>query len=240
MATNPRTYDTGDTDGRVVKRVRTVACRKGGVWRWYASTSPVGRRPPPASAPLAATAVGCLPSSDAARRDGPHPRALTGARALASDAVHRRGGYRRLHGRAIDADIVKHRILLVTRNWAQVARLGYLPRNKYGAVSSGVRVRLPCWWRVFLSKGECMLRLLAGQAECLWDDALPVEVRELPASPSAPDDDPGRVRRQPPSTVPAARSHCSWGRDRAAATASHRGRRTTARRFPTWPTTGSS
>ena len=25
-----------------------------------------------------------------------------------------------------------------------------------------------------------MLTLLAGQPECLWDDALPVEVRELP------------------------------------------------------------
>lgn len=28
-------------------------------------------------------------------------------------------------------------------------------------------------------KGECMLTLLADQPECLWDDALPIEVREL-------------------------------------------------------------
>jgi transposase, IS5 family len=32
----------------------------------------------------------------------------------------------------------------------------------------------------FSSKGECVLTLLAGQPECLWDDALPVEVKELP------------------------------------------------------------
>ena len=32
-----------------------------------------------------------------------------------------------------------------------------------------------------------MLRLLAGQPECLWDDALPIEVRELPADLAALD-----------------------------------------------------
>jgi IS5 family transposase len=31
-----------------------------------------------------------------------------------------------------------------------------------------------------LLKGECMLTLLAEQPECLWDDALPIEVKELP------------------------------------------------------------
>jgi IS5 family transposase len=31
-----------------------------------------------------------------------------------------------------------------------------------------------------LSKGEFMLTLLAEQPECLWDEALPIEVRELP------------------------------------------------------------
>jgi transposase, IS5 family len=32
----------------------------------------------------------------------------------------------------------------------------------------------------FSSKGECMLTVLAEQPECLWDDALPLEVKELP------------------------------------------------------------
>src|SRR5437764_13183478 len=32
-----------------------------------------------------------------------------------------------------------------------------------------------------------MLTLLAGQSECLWDDALPVEVKELPADLAALD-----------------------------------------------------
>ena len=32
----------------------------------------------------------------------------------------------------------------------------------------------------FLVERECMLTLLADQPECLWDDALPVEVKELP------------------------------------------------------------
>src|SRR2546429_4875359 len=41
-------------------------------------------------------------------------------------------------------------------------------------------VRIPCWLWVFSSKGECMLTLLAEQPECLWDDALPIEVKELP------------------------------------------------------------
>jgi IS5 family transposase len=39
----------------------------------------------------------------------------------------------------------------------------------------------------FSSKGECMLTLLAGQPECLWDEALPLEVRELPADLAALD-----------------------------------------------------
>src|SRR5271156_1554769 len=42
-----------------------------------------------------------------------------------------------------------------------------------------------------------MLRLFAGQAECLWDVALPVEVRELPGDLAALDrllSDPGLLR----------------------------------------------
>src|SRR5436190_5874633 len=41
-----------------------------------------------------------------------------------------------------------------------------------------MRIRCTCW--VFSSKGVCMLTLLADQPECLWDDALPVEVKQLP------------------------------------------------------------
>ena len=62
--------------------------------------------------------------------------------------------------------------------------LDYFPRQKSGVVTglfpSGVMVRIPCICWGFSLKGECMLTLLAGQPECLWDDALPVEVRELP------------------------------------------------------------
>jgi hypothetical protein len=39
----------------------------------------------------------------------------------------------------------------------------------------------------FSSKGECMLTLLADQPECLWDDALPIEVKELPTDLAALD-----------------------------------------------------
>ena len=43
-----------------------------------------------------------------------------------------------------------------------------------------------------------MLTLSAGQAECLWDEALPVEVRELPEDLAALDlllSDPGLLGR---------------------------------------------
>ena len=39
----------------------------------------------------------------------------------------------------------------------------------------------PCKWAVFRSIWEVgMLRLSSPQAECLWDEVLPIEVRELP------------------------------------------------------------
>src|SRR5437763_6517580 len=41
-------------------------------------------------------------------------------------------------------------------------------------------VRIPCTWRGFSSKGVCMLTLLAPAPDCLWDESLPVEVKELP------------------------------------------------------------
>src|SRR5436309_15680279 len=41
-----------------------------------------------------------------------------------------------------------------------------------------MRIRCTCW--VFSSKGVSVLTLLADQPECLWDDVLPVEVKELP------------------------------------------------------------
>src|SRR5437763_5362888 len=41
-----------------------------------------------------------------------------------------------------------------------------------------MRIRCTCW--VFSSKGVGVLTLLADQPECLWDDALPVEVKQLP------------------------------------------------------------
>jgi transposase, IS5 family len=41
-------------------------------------------------------------------------------------------------------------------------------------------MRIPCTWRGFSSKGVSVLTLLADQPECLWDDVLPVEVKELP------------------------------------------------------------
>src|SRR5436190_12505159 len=41
-----------------------------------------------------------------------------------------------------------------------------------------MRIRCTCW--VFSSKGVGVLTLLADQPECLWDDTLPVEVKELP------------------------------------------------------------
>jgi transposase, IS5 family len=43
-----------------------------------------------------------------------------------------------------------------------------------------VTVRIPVTCRVFSSKGVSVLTLLADQPECLWDDVLPVEVKELP------------------------------------------------------------
>jgi IS5 family transposase len=43
-----------------------------------------------------------------------------------------------------------------------------------------VMVRIPCKWTGFRSRGERVLTLLAEQPESLWDEALPVEVRELP------------------------------------------------------------
>jgi IS5 family transposase len=43
-----------------------------------------------------------------------------------------------------------------------------------------VTVRITCKCQGFSSKGESVLTLLAGQPECLWDDALPVEVKEMP------------------------------------------------------------
>ena len=41
-------------------------------------------------------------------------------------------------------------------------------------------MRITCTWWVFSSKGVSVLTLLADQPECLWDDVLPVEVKELP------------------------------------------------------------
>src|SRR5437588_12877806 len=41
-------------------------------------------------------------------------------------------------------------------------------------------MRITCTCRVFSSKGVSVLTLLADQPECLWDDVLPVEVKELP------------------------------------------------------------
>ena len=41
-------------------------------------------------------------------------------------------------------------------------------------------MRIPVTCRVFSSKGVSVLTLLADQPECLWDDVLPVEVKELP------------------------------------------------------------
>jgi hypothetical protein len=39
----------------------------------------------------------------------------------------------------------------------------------------------------FSSKGELMLTLLADQPECLWEDALPIEVKALPEDLAAVD-----------------------------------------------------
>src|SRR5450755_3383660 len=36
-------------------------------------------------------------------------------------------------------------------------------------------------------RGGCVLTLWAGQPECLWDEALPIEVKELPADLAALD-----------------------------------------------------
>ena len=41
-------------------------------------------------------------------------------------------------------------------------------------------MRISCRWQGFSSKGVRVLTLLAAQPECLWDDALPVGVKELP------------------------------------------------------------
>jgi hypothetical protein len=46
---------------------------------------------------------------------------------------------------------------------------------------------MPCTEWSFLSKGEWILTLLADQPECLWDEALPIEVRELPQDLAAVD-----------------------------------------------------
>jgi transposase, IS5 family len=43
-----------------------------------------------------------------------------------------------------------------------------------------VTARIACKWAGFWSRRVCVLRLVAAQAESLWDEALPVEVRELP------------------------------------------------------------
>ena len=47
--------------------------------------------------------------------------------------------------------------------------------------------RIPCKLCGSWSKGEGVPTLLAGQADCLWDDALTVEVKELPADLAALD-----------------------------------------------------
>jgi transposase, IS5 family len=39
---------------------------------------------------------------------------------------------------------------------------------------------MPCKWTGFWPKGGCVLTLLSDRAQCLWEEALPVEVRELP------------------------------------------------------------
>jgi transposase, IS5 family len=41
-------------------------------------------------------------------------------------------------------------------------------------------MRIPGRCRVFSSKGVGVLTLLADQPECLWDDVLPFEVKQLP------------------------------------------------------------
>jgi IS5 family transposase len=42
-------------------------------------------------------------------------------------------------------------------------------------------IRIACKWAGSWSISEvCVLTLWAGQAESLWDDALPIEVKELP------------------------------------------------------------
>jgi hypothetical protein len=46
---------------------------------------------------------------------------------------------------------------------------------------------MTCTCRVFSSKGVSVLTLLADQPECLWDDVLPVEVKELPEDLAAVD-----------------------------------------------------
>ena len=48
-------------------------------------------------------------------------------------------------------------------------------------------MRIPCTWIGFSSKGVSLLTLLADQPECLWDDVLPVEVKELPEDLAAVD-----------------------------------------------------
>jgi hypothetical protein len=82
--------------------------------------------------------------------------------------------------RFIVAKRAEHSITIMCRV-LEVSRSGF---HAWAAREPSARaVADECFWR----EGMAMLRLVAAQAETLWDEALPVEVRELPSDLAALD-----------------------------------------------------